>query len=109
MKRAVDQFGVELKEGDVVLFTSYGHGTVCIGRFSHATEKKLMVKVPYANVYSRFPGFYWSQQISAGLTKLDSGTFDRVSQSLDEIDAEYEVKMREHQKFLKEVYGDDYE
>jgi flagellar basal body P-ring protein FlgI len=81
MLEAVDRFGRELRDGDVVAF---GVGRVQFGRFSHATEKRLMVKVPEVSTYRG--GFYYSQQLSTGLIKLDAATVDVVQADFDRID-----------------------
>ena len=87
MMEAVDRFGNPLVEGDIVMFTSVGGSNVIFGRFSHTTEKRVMVKVPTGY------NWYWSQQRNHGLTKLDDNTFANVTADLKRLDgqaAEYQ-------------------
>ena len=81
MMEAVDRFGRELVDGDIVMF---GVGRVQFGRFSHATEKRLMVKVPEVSTYRG--GFYWSQHTPYSVVKLDTDTVAVVQSDFDRID-----------------------
>ena len=81
MMEAVDRFGRELVDGDIVMF---GVGRVQFGRFSHTTEKRLMVKVPEVSSYRG--GFYYSQQMPVGVIKLDTDTVATVQADFDRID-----------------------
>ena len=84
MLKAVDRFGRELVDGDIVMFGGSYNSRVQFGRFSHATEKRLMVKVPEVTTFRG--GFYFSQQLSTSLIKLDTDTVAVVQADFDRID-----------------------
>ncbi len=72
MLEAVDKFGRTLEEGDLVIFTTTRGSDIVFGRFSHATEKRLMLKVPEPIAFRG--GFFWSQQLPCSVLKLDRDT-----------------------------------
>ena len=106
MLKSVDRFGRELVDGDIVMFGGSYNSRVQFGRFSHATEKRLMVKVPEVATYRG--GFYYSQQTPVAVIKLDSATVDSVQSDFDRIDdkrAELDAMEDKTPKWAGRMFG----
>ena len=91
MIEAIDMHGRELKAGDVVIVSSGGTSVPEFGVYSHATEKRLMVKMPG---FCARP-FYWTQKSPFTVCKFVP---ELVQDTIDEM----EKLEKEHQDWLKE-------
>ena len=91
MIEAIDCNGRKLVTGDVVIVSAGGTSVAEFGIFSHATEKRLMVKMPGSG--SR--PFYWTQKSPATVCKfvpeLATETLDRMM-----------ALEKEHERWLRE-------
>ena len=71
-----DKYGRRLNRGDVVIVSTGGRNYSEFGVFSHATEKRLMIRMAGVS------GNYWSQKVPSTLLKFEASDAERVKSLL---------------------------